>query len=247
MADNREHMVKIKAGEFTGSPPAYAREGLTPCSEDAPPEGEEGGRPQRDLGGGGAGPGRDSARSRSIGCFRDEPSAGVNGAEGSSQRSARRTPLRSKHPGLTFGTSLSLTRDKPFFRGSSAARPLELNHTPCLHCRVTSVCPHLPSHSLLEASPRVTLSQESKVSTPRSEPSRTPGVRTPRAGVCSFAGSCSGGKAATFRLLTSSGRSRPRGQLPSKKTAMDQQAAAKRGAGQGQSLTEWTGRSVEPG
>lgn len=247
MADNREHMVKIKAGEFTGSPPAYAREGLTPCSEDAPPEGEEGGRPQRDLGGGGAGPGRDSARSRSIGCFRDEPSAGVNGAEGSSQRSARRTPLRSKHPGLTFGTSLSLTRDKPFFRGSSAARPLELNHTPCLHCRVTSVCPHLPSHSLLEASPRVTPSQESKVSTPRSEPSRTPGVRTPRAGVCSFAGSCSGGKAATFRQLTSSGRSRPRGQLPNKKTAMDQQAAAKRGAGQGQSLTEWTGRSVEPG
>lgn len=43
MADNREHMDKIKAGEFTGSPPAYAREGLTPCSEDAPPEGEEGG------------------------------------------------------------------------------------------------------------------------------------------------------------------------------------------------------------
>lgn len=156
------------------------------------------------------------------------------------------TQIKTSWPHI-WHVSLSLTRDKPFFRGSSAARPLELNHTPCLHCRVTSVCPHLPSHSLLEASPRVTPSQESKVSTPRSEPSRTPGVRTPRAGVCSFAGSCSGGKAATFRRLTSSGRSRPRGQLPSKKTAMDQQAAAKRGAGQGQSLTEWTGRSVEPG
>lgn len=57
MADNREHMVKIKAGEFTGSPPAYAWEGLTPCSEDAPPEGEEGGGHRGTWAEAGRGPG----------------------------------------------------------------------------------------------------------------------------------------------------------------------------------------------